>query len=118
MQTPMSPRPGGPELPAAKGNLFARDRSERGQRHGPSARCWAPIGGLSRAARVYMLVGFTLASVQAWMTQESFRPTTERGTAATGGHHCLSLVARSESCPQLLHNGRGNLRSRNSLYKG
>ena len=87
----------GPELPAAYGRFFGRDRSKRGQRRGASARFWAPIGGLSRAVRVYQLVGFTLARVQVWRSLGSFRPTTERGAAAPGGHHCIPLLARSQS---------------------
>ena len=44
--SPLPPR--GHELPAAKCSVFARDC---GQRRGPSARCWAPIGGLRRVAQ-------------------------------------------------------------------
>jgi len=54
---------GWPEFQAADSILFARGWWNRGQRRGPSARCWAPVGGLR--SRQNLLASWLCASPRA-----------------------------------------------------
>ena len=45
------PSPGWSGLPAADSSLFAHDLWIRGQRRGPTPRCWVPVGRLHRLAQ-------------------------------------------------------------------
>jgi len=75
--------------------------SERGQSRGPSARCWTPIGGLSRVDRFYQVVGFALARVQARRTLGSFGPTAERGAGVPDEHQSSSFYVSRTNQPKM-----------------